>query len=134
MPQIKWKPAPLIARRRIVEDENLTEQDRVMRRAGQLAAMERAVFSPVKQKYVKMKINNTGSGVGFTNSEEGRLICMDREITSPGEQINIGVVFEGCIAGSLPLNVLSNDQVSSGGKTTNMLQIAELSQIQGTSL
>ena len=101
LPQVKRRPDPIVARRQLVEDESLTEQDRIMRRAGKLAGSERAVFSPVKQEYVKMKVNNTGTGVGFTNSEAGRLLCLDREILFPGEQMNIGVVFEGCIAGSL---------------------------------
>ena len=104
--------------RRRLEDESLTEADRVMRKERRLAYNERAVFSPMKQQHVRMRVDGTGGGTGFLNSEAGRMISIDREVRGNESQIKLHVTFEGSIA---------------SGKSTNMLALSEVAQAQGES-
>ena len=82
-----------------------------------MAYNERAVFSPMKQKHVRMRVDGTGGGTGFLNSEGGRLLNMDRQVRGmQDEQVNLHVTIEGAIA---------------SGKSSNLLALSEVAQAQG---
>ena len=82
-----------------------------------MAYNERAVYSPMKQKHVRMRVDGTGGGTGFLNSEVGRLLNIDREVRGTGsEQIKLHVIIEGAIA---------------SGKSSNLLALSEVAQAQG---